>query len=100
MSNRFLGGEALNDSGCGLLYHFISRLLKNAHLLRFPHPSSLRRTFKYASLLGISGALHLGIFEQPGGDHFFSNLLVKGGQEDRNRVLVFAKRKPRKGGRI
>jgi hypothetical protein len=39
------------------------RLLKNAHLLRFPHPSSLRRTVKYASFLRISGALHLGIFE-------------------------------------
>jgi len=34
----------------------------------------LRRTSKYVSLLGISGALHLGIFEQPGGNHFFSNL--------------------------
>ena len=41
-----------------------SKLLKNAHLLRFPYPSSLRRTFMYASFLGISGALHLGIFEQ------------------------------------
>jgi hypothetical protein len=35
---------------------FPSRLLKNGHLLRYPHPSSLRRTAKYASLLGISGA--------------------------------------------
>ena len=42
-----------------------TRLLKSAHLLRFPHPSSLRRTSKYASFLRISGALHLGIFEQP-----------------------------------
>lgn len=50
MSNRFLGGEALNDSGHGLLYHFI--------------------------------------------------IFVKGGQEVRNRVLVSAKRRPRKGGRI
>jgi hypothetical protein len=39
--------------------------MKNAHLRRFPHPSALRRTFKYASLLRISGALHLGIFDQP-----------------------------------
>ena len=54
----------------------ISRLLKNAHLLRFPHPSLLRRTSKYASLLRISGALHLGIFEQPAENDFFSNLLV------------------------
>ncbi len=53
----------------------ISRLLKNVHLRRFPHPSSLQRTLKYASLLRISGALHLGIFEQPGKDYFFSNLL-------------------------
>jgi len=44
----------------------LSRLLKNAHLLRCPHPSSLRRTSKYASFLRISGALHLDIFEQPG----------------------------------
>jgi hypothetical protein len=52
-----------------------SRLLKNGHLLRFPHPSSLQRTAKYASLLRISGALHLAPFEQPGKDDFFNNLL-------------------------
>ena len=46
-------------------FFFQKRLLKNGHLLRFPHPSSLRRTLKYASLLRISEALHLGIFEQP-----------------------------------
>jgi hypothetical protein len=40
-------------------------LMKNAHLRRFPHPSSLRRTSVYASFLGISGALHLGVFDQP-----------------------------------
>jgi hypothetical protein len=45
-------------------------LLKNGHLLRFPHPSSLRRTAKYASLLRISGALHLPIFDQPVEDDF------------------------------
>jgi hypothetical protein len=33
----------------------------------------LRRTFKYASFLRISGALHLGIFEQPYENGFFSN---------------------------
>jgi hypothetical protein len=67
-----------------ILLSSLSRLLKNAHLLRFPHFSSLRRTSKYASghltvsaawqesllfrrdaTLGISGALHLSIFEQP-----------------------------------
>jgi hypothetical protein len=35
----------------------------------------LRRTFKYASLLRISGALHLGIFEQSAENDFFINLL-------------------------
>jgi hypothetical protein len=40
-------------------------MLKNAHLLRSLHSSSLQRTYKYASLLRISGALHLGIFEHP-----------------------------------
>jgi len=38
------------------------RLLKNGHLLRFPHLSSLRRTVKYASLLKISGGLASGPF--------------------------------------
>jgi len=52
-----------------------NRLLKNAHLRRFPLPSSLRRTLKYASLLRISGALHLCIFDQPGKNNFFNNRL-------------------------
>jgi hypothetical protein len=69
----------------------LHRLLKNAHLRRSPHPSSLQRTFKYASLLRISGALHLGIFDQPekmsfstgysygkGGRALFSILLIQG----------------------
>ena len=42
-----------------------SRLLKNTHLLRCAHPSSLRRTVKYASFLTISRALHLDVFDQP-----------------------------------
>ena len=37
----------------------------------------LRRTSKYVSLLGISGALHLGIFEQPAKNDFFSNRLER-----------------------
>jgi hypothetical protein len=41
-------------------------LLKNIHLRRWPHPASLRRTGMYASLLGISPALHVDVFEQPG----------------------------------
>jgi hypothetical protein len=53
-----------------------SKLLKNAHLLRFPHPLSLRslQGSAGASLLRISGALHLGIFEQPADNDFSSNL--------------------------
>jgi len=54
-------------------------MLKNAHLLRSPQPSSLQRTYKYASLLRISGALHLGIFEHPAKSRFFSILLVYDG---------------------
>jgi len=50
-------------------------LLKNGHLRRFPHPSSLRRTAEYASFLMISGALHLTIFEQPEKEDFFSSLI-------------------------
>jgi hypothetical protein len=72
------------------------RLLKNAHLRRCTHPSSLRRTRKYASFLRISGAPAngisqgstciclparsrfgegRGIFEQPAKDEFFSKVL-------------------------
>jgi hypothetical protein len=41
----------------------------------------LRRTLKYASLLRISGALHLCIFDQPGKKNFFNNLI--GAEEPR-----------------
>ncbi len=54
------------------------RMLKNAHLRRPPHPSSLQRTCKYASLLRISGSLHLSIFEHPDRNHFFGKLLDAG----------------------
>ena len=47
------------------------RLLKNIHLLRCAHPSSLRRTVEYASFLLISRALHLDVFDQPGGELLF-----------------------------
>jgi hypothetical protein len=70
------------------------RLLKKTHLLRYPHPSSLRRTFMYDSFLGISShrercsdpslwdgslvsdALYLDLFEQPVKFKFFKNLLI------------------------
>jgi hypothetical protein len=67
------------DVGCRSEFngaHFISSLLKNGHLRRFPHPSALRSTAKYASLLRISGALHLALFEQPAKDDFSSSLSV------------------------
>ena len=48
--------------------------------LRYPHPSSLRRTSMYASFVGISEALHLDIFHQPLRSRFFDSLKV---EEDR-----------------
>ena len=48
-------------------------LLKNPHLLRCAHHSSLRRTNKYASFLMISCSLHLDVFEQPQENYFFNN---------------------------
>jgi len=54
----------------GLQGSSIYRLLKNARLRRSPHPSLLRRTFKYASLLRISGALNSGILDQPAKNDF------------------------------
>ncbi len=44
---------------------FLIRLMKNTHLRRYPHPSSLQRTSLYASFLRTSAALHLDIFDQP-----------------------------------
>ncbi len=65
------------------------RLSENAHLpfdklmalskvegLRYPHPSSLRRTSMYASFLGISEALHMDIFHQPLRRRFFDGLNI------------------------
>jgi len=63
------------------------RLSENAHLpfgtltalskvegLRYPHPSSLRRTSLYASFLGISEALQPDIFHKPLRSRFFESL--------------------------
>jgi len=60
-----------------IFFACISRLLKNTHLLHCAHPSSLRRTVQYASFLLISRALHLDVFDQPGRNYFFNNLLEK-----------------------
>ncbi len=43
--------------------------------LRYPHPSSLRRTSMHASFLGISEALHLDIFHQPLRSRFCDSLV-------------------------
>jgi hypothetical protein len=51
------------------------RLSENPHLRRYPHPSSLRRTDKYASFLSTSDALHLSIFQQPPEPGFSGRLL-------------------------
>ena len=73
---------------------FTNRLLKNAYLRRSPHPSSLRRTSKYVSLLRRvypelveGGALHLGIFDQPVKEWLFGKLLIK---EEGDVTLFFA----------
>jgi hypothetical protein len=66
----------------GVAHLLFRGLLKNGRLLRFPHPSSLQRTAKYASRLRISGALHLALFEQPGKDDFFSSLLEDSTEKD------------------
>ncbi|MCX5905543.1 MAG: hypothetical protein NTV89_19200, partial [Proteobacteria bacterium] len=50
-------------------------LLKNTLLLRCAHPSSLRRTVKYASFLLISRALHLDVFDQPEKKLLFQQLV-------------------------
>ncbi len=63
------------------------KLSENAHLpfgrltalskvegLRYPYPSSLRRTSMYAAFLGISEALHLDIFHQLLRRRFFDSL--------------------------
>jgi len=90
------------SSSFSTFYHLIrflqSRLLKNAHLRRFPcplaGPSSLQRTcstpladsptrrrgeksllIRRDATLGISEALHLVIFEQPEKTHFSRKLL-------------------------
>ena len=48
--------------------------MKNANLLRYPHSSSLRHTSMYASVLAISGALHLDVLDQPAQPNFFTDL--------------------------
>jgi hypothetical protein len=48
--------------------------LKERHLLRCTHPSSVNVLPKYASLLGISCALHLVLFERAAPMDFFNGL--------------------------
>ncbi|KPK27808.1 MAG: hypothetical protein AMK69_09845 [Nitrospira bacterium SG8_3] len=51
-----------------------AELCRSIEGLRYPHPSSLRRNYMYASLLGISEALQLDIFHQPLRRRFFDIL--------------------------
>jgi len=51
------------------------RLSENAYLLRYPHPSSLRRTSMHASFLKISEALQPDIFRQPLRRRLFNSLI-------------------------
>jgi hypothetical protein len=55
--------------------HCIIRLLKNAHLLRFPQPSSLRRTSSTPHSSGFQGPCIWAFLSSPKINHFFSNLL-------------------------
>ncbi len=69
--------NSYSDSWVLSVFVQLRRLSKNIHLLRYPHPSSLRRTSMYASFLGISEALHLDVFHQPLRTWFFDSLKVK-----------------------
>jgi len=74
--NQLLGNFVVASVGsCAGRSFLFSRLLKNTHLLRCAHPSSLRRTVKYASFLMISRALQLNVFDQPVKIYFFNNLV-------------------------
>jgi hypothetical protein len=56
------------------MFAIFLRLSENAHLLRYPHPSSLQRTSMYVSFLGISSrrkVCGMDIFHQPQKDPFF-----------------------------
>jgi len=53
-------------------------LLKNIHLLRCAHRSSLQRTAEYASFLTISRALYLNVFEQPPKKDFLNTPTASG----------------------
>jgi hypothetical protein len=59
-------------------------VLSRVEGLRYPYPSSLRGTSLYASLLGISEAVHLDIFQQLLRSRFFGGL-----REDFIRRSVF-----------
>jgi hypothetical protein len=52
-------------------------VLSKVEGLRYPSPSSLRRRSMYASILGISEALHMDIFHQPLRSRFFDSLSRK-----------------------
>jgi hypothetical protein len=67
------------------------RLSENAHLLCYPHPSSLRRTSLYASFLGISSrskACGMDIFHQPLRSRIFDSFVTFHGITDQQKRRV------------
>jgi hypothetical protein len=76
----------LTDRALLRMARIINRLLKKAHLRRWPHPLSFRRRFNYASFQGISAALSLDHFEQPVENEFFRKLLMLPTRIDRKPI--------------
>jgi hypothetical protein len=70
------GFQAGGDAGSNIT----NRLVKNTHLLRCAHHSSLRRTVTYDSFLLISRALHLDVFDRPGKNGLFYKRYVTSGR--------------------
>ena len=60
--------------------------MKNGHLRRFPHPSSLRRMQKIRLTPQGSGALHLAIFEKP------RKVVIPAQRLCRNRIIYYRHR--------
>jgi hypothetical protein len=59
----------------------VGGLLPKRPSAAFPLSFAAQRTSKYASRLRISGALHLGIFEQPLKRDIFNTVIEEGDRE-------------------
>jgi len=78
-------GGALIGWGC---ISSANRLLKKAHLQRWLARALAAAYRKYASLGPLRAALHLGLFEQPGKNGFFSILLAWYPREPGTRLVT------------